>query len=162
MSEHVLQEIISRLKKSKCYSISLDSTPDEGHIDQLTLVIRYMEDTLPKERFLTFMDNRGHNGSDMATALFQFLEGHNIDLRDCRGQSYDNAGNMSGKYKGMQALIKDKNPLSEFVPCFRHSLNLVGNAAVNTCSAAIHYFDFVQQVYLFFTASTALYAMLKE
>ncbi|XP_066947126.1 uncharacterized protein [Macrobrachium rosenbergii] len=121
-----------------------------------------MEDTLPKERFLAFIDNRGHNGSDMAKALFQFLEGHNIDLKDCRGQSYDNAANMSGKYKGMQALIKDKNPLSEFVPCFGHSPNLVGRAAVNTCSAAIHYFDFVQQIYMFFTASTARYATLKE
>ncbi|XP_066965706.1 zinc finger MYM-type protein 1-like [Macrobrachium rosenbergii] len=161
MGEHVQQEIISRIKKSKYYSFSPDSIPDEGHIDQLTIVIRYMEDTMPKERFLTFMDNRGHNGSDMAKALFQFLEGHNIDLKDCRGQSYDNAANRSGKYKGMQALIKDKNPL-EFVPCFRHSLNLVGKAAVNTCSAAVHYFDFVQQIYLFFTASTARYATPKE
>ncbi|XP_066969168.1 52 kDa repressor of the inhibitor of the protein kinase-like [Macrobrachium rosenbergii] len=107
------------------------------------------------------MDNRGHNGSDMAKALFKFLESHNIDLKDCRGQSYDNAANMSGKYKGMQALIKDKNPLSEFVPCFGHSLNLVGRSAVNTCSAAIHCFDFVQQ-FFFFTASTARYATLKE
>ena len=162
MEELALKEIIARIKKSKYYSISLDSTADEGHNDQLTLVIRYIEDTFPKERFLTFMDNQDHNGSDMAKALSEFLEGHKIDLKDCRGQSHDNAANMSRKYKGMQALIKEKNPLSEFVLCCGHSLNLVGKTAANTCSAAIHYFDYVQQIYVFFTTSTARYAALKE
>ena len=62
----------------------------------------------------------------------------------------------------MQALIKEKNPLAEFVPYCGHSLNLVGKAAANTCSAAIHYFNYVQQIYVFFTPSTARYAALKE
>jgi hypothetical protein len=39
MGEHVLKEIISRIKKSKYYSMSVDSTPDEAVIDQLTIVI---------------------------------------------------------------------------------------------------------------------------
>ncbi|CAB3259790.1 unnamed protein product [Arctia plantaginis] len=43
--------------------------------------------------------------------------GHQIDILDCRGQSYGNAANMSGKYKGMQTLILEKSPLSVFVPC---------------------------------------------
>ena len=162
MGELMLEEIIARIKKSKYYSVSLDSTPDEAHIDQLTLIIRYMEGPLPKERFLTFMDNQGHTGVAMANALLEFLESHNIDIKDCRGQSYDNAANMSGKYRGMQALIKEKNPLSEFVPCCGHSLNLVGKTAANTCSAALHYFDFVQQLYVFFTARTSRYATLKD
>jgi hypothetical protein len=63
MCEHVLNEIISRTKKSKYYSVSVDSIPDEAHIDQLTIVIRYMENLFPKERFLTFMSNCGHTGS---------------------------------------------------------------------------------------------------
>lgn len=42
MKNNVLNKIISRIKLSKYFSISLDSTPDEGHIDQLTLVFRYI------------------------------------------------------------------------------------------------------------------------
>jgi hypothetical protein len=34
------------------------------------------------------------------------LKTHDIDVADCRGQSYDNASNMSGKYNGMQAIIR--------------------------------------------------------
>ena len=47
MGEKVLGEIISRVKKSKYYSISLDSTPDAAHIVQLVLVLRNMEKIWP-------------------------------------------------------------------------------------------------------------------
>ena len=43
MGERIFNEILTRIKKSKYYSISVDSTHDEAHIDQLTVVLRYME-----------------------------------------------------------------------------------------------------------------------
>src|SRR6218665_2693818 len=66
----------SRIKESKYYSISLDSTPDEGHFDQLTLVFRYMEKTNPVERFVKFMPNQGHKAQDMFDGLVDFLDEH--------------------------------------------------------------------------------------
>lgn len=162
MGDKVLNEIISRIKKSKYYSVSVDSSPDESHIDQLTIVVRYIEGSMPKERFLTFLPNCGHTGEATANALLKFLDDHQINISDCRGQSYDNAANMSGKYKGMQALILEKNCLSMFVPCCGHSLNLVGKAAANSCPSAVQFFDFVQNLYTFFTASTERYRILTE
>lgn len=117
---------------------------------------------MPKERFLTFLPNCGHTGDATAKALLKFLGDHDIDILDCRGQSYDNASNMSGKYKGMQALILEKNKLSVFVPCCGHSLNLVGKAVANSCASAVQFFDFVQNLYVFFTASTEQYRILTE
>ncbi|CAH0563685.1 unnamed protein product [Brassicogethes aeneus] len=58
---------------------------------------------------------------------------------------------MSSKCKGMQALILEENPLSVFVPCCGHSLNLVGKAAANACTSAVQFFDFVHNLYTFFT-----------
>ncbi|XP_051165718.1 uncharacterized protein LOC127284365 [Leptopilina boulardi] len=162
MGKEVLREIVSRIKKAKYYSVSVDSTVDEGHIDQLTVVIRYMENLNPVERFLTFIPNVGHQGKDMAQALLGFLSKYDLDIMDCRSQSYDNAPNMSGKYKGMQALIKEENPLAEHLPCFGHSTNLIGKSAANACPAAVHFFDFVQELCVFFTNSTARYKILIE
>ena len=54
MGKRVLDEIVSRIKRSRYYSVTLDSTPDEGHVDQLTLVFRFMENTTPVERFVAF------------------------------------------------------------------------------------------------------------
>jgi len=67
---------------------------------------------------------------------------------------------MSGKYNGLQALILRKNPHALWVPCAGHSLNLVGKTAAESCTAAVSFFDFLQQVYVFFTASTHRYDVL--
>jgi hypothetical protein len=45
----------------------------------------------------------GHTERELAESLLKFLEKHGIDIANCRGQSYNNASNMSGKYNGMQA-----------------------------------------------------------
>jgi hypothetical protein len=47
-----------------------------------------------------------------------FLDSVGINISDCRGQSYDNASNMSGKYAGVQALVKELSPHAIYIPCF--------------------------------------------
>lgn len=61
MGEQVLWEAISRVKKSKYYSISLDSIYNAAYIDQLSLVLRYMEKDDSVERFVTFMTIKDHD-----------------------------------------------------------------------------------------------------
>ena len=91
MGKQVLDEIISRVKLSKYYSISMDSTPDESHVDQLTLMLQFMEKDCPVEHFVTFMANKGLKAQDMFDTLMEFLEENDLHLSNCRGQSYDNA-----------------------------------------------------------------------
>ena len=45
-------------------------------------------------------------------------------MRLCRGQGYDGAGNMSGKYIGASTLIKIQFPLAIYTHCCSHRLNL--------------------------------------
>ncbi|XP_065668020.1 52 kDa repressor of the inhibitor of the protein kinase-like [Hydra vulgaris] len=160
MGNNVLNEIISRIKLCKCFSISLDSTPDEGHIDQLTLVFRYIEKDTPAERFLVFMPNQGHKAQDMYDGLINFLNKYDLNIKNCRGQSHDNASAMSGKYNGLQSKILKNNKLASWIPCATHSLNLVGKAAAECCTTAVEFFDFLEQLYVFFTASTKRYELL--
>ena len=53
-----------------------------------------------------------------------------MDIANCRGQLYDNASNMSGRYNGVQAIVKREYKYAVFVPCSNHSLNLIGDQAV--------------------------------
>ena len=117
-----MNEITSRIKESRYYSVSLDSTPDESHVDQLTLVFRYMEKTKPVERFVKFLPNQGHKAQDMFDGLVEFLNAHAIDIKHCRGQSYDNAAAMSGRYNGLQAKVAEVNNLAAWIPCAGKSL----------------------------------------
>jgi len=98
----------------------------------------------------------------MFDIILQKLSEHGIDIQNCRGQSYDNASNMSGIYSGLQARIKEVNPLSEYIPCAAHSLNLVGLSAAESNRAAVNFFGFLQDLYNFFSASTHRWTVLKS
>ncbi|XP_065651119.1 52 kDa repressor of the inhibitor of the protein kinase-like [Hydra vulgaris] len=137
-----------------------DSTPDEGHIDQLTLVFRYIEKDTQVERFLVFMPNQGHKAQDMYDGLINILNKYDLNIKNCRDQSYDNASAMSAKYNGLRSKILKNNKLASWIPCATHSLNLVGKAAAECCTAAVEIFDFLEQLYVFFTASTKRYELL--
>ena len=91
---YMLSIIVQEIKSAKYFSISLDSTPDLAHIDQLTFTVRYVLPSGPVERFLKFLSMEGHSGLQMRDSLLDFLESTAIDIKDCRGQSYDNASNI--------------------------------------------------------------------
>jgi Domain of unknown function (DUF4371)/hAT family C-terminal dimerisation region len=160
MAQQLLTAIIQEVKAAKYYSISVDSTPDLSHCDQLTFTIRYVKNAEPVERFLQFIPIFGHGAENLCDVIIQFLQDNGISLLDCRGQAYDNASNMAGKYSGVQARIKQLNPLATFVPCAGHSLNLVGVKAVECCTQVVAFFDFIRKLYVFFSASTHRWTIL--
>ena len=155
MAEKVISTIVTEIKHAKYFSISVDSTPDISHVDQLSFIVRYVSaEGCPVERFIRFIPNCGHKAEDLANVVLDTLKNHDLDIANCRGQSYDNASNMSGVYSGLQARIKQVNPLVVFVPCSAHSLNLVGSCAAECCEAAISFFGILQELYNFFSVST--------
>lgn len=163
LANAVKQEIIGQIKSSKYYSLIVDSTPDIAKIDQLSVVIRYiLKSGKPYEAFLEFLPNTGHKAQDLFNAVNDFLQSQGLDLQNCRGQSYDNASNMAGKYNGLQARIKEVNCQVEWIPCSAHSLNLVGKNAAKSCSEACDFFLLVQGIYNFFSASTDRWEILQN
>jgi hypothetical protein len=164
MGNQVLAVIVKELQQSKYFSLSVDSTPDISHIDQLTVVVRYvrMLDGEVMERFLTFIPIESHTGEALATTVLKFLNKCDIDIKNLRGQSYDNAANMSGRYNGLQAHICQINPLAHYIPCAAHSLNLVGVSAAETCVNALSFFALVQKLFNFFSASTSRWAVMSK
>ncbi|KAL4143365.1 hypothetical protein QTP88_005703 [Uroleucon formosanum] len=155
MSDTVIDKIVSEIKERKYFSLIVDSTPDVTTRDQLTVAIRYISNEgLPVERFLGFIPSVGHKGSDMEQALLKKFCELNIDLKFCRGQSYDNASNMSGVYNGLQTRIKNYSSTAFFVPCSAHSLNLIGSNAADTTQEGTKFFFICQAIYNFFSVST--------
>ncbi|CAB4019206.1 zinc finger MYM-type 1-like [Paramuricea clavata] len=160
LANRVHEYIVTEVKSAKYYSVSVDSTPDISHVDQLTCILRYVLPSGPVEQYLTFL--QGHTGKELAESLLKFLKAHDIAIADCRGQSYNNASNMSGKYNGMQAIIRHQCNLAEYVHCATHSLNLVGQTAVGCCTLAIGFFRFLQGLYSFFSASPHRWKVLMD
>jgi hypothetical protein len=146
---------VTETQKAKYFSISVDSTPDVTHIDQLTFILRHVNNTVPKDRFLQFILIHGHKADHLADVVTSLLKDNNISLINYRGQSYDNAANLSGHYSGLQARFKEQNKYALYVPCAGHSINLVGVQAVDCILNVVRiYFDFFQNFYNFFSSST--------
>lgn len=161
MAVKVKKNILEEARAAKYYSIRIDSTPDISRTDQLTFIIRYLQQKgVAVERFLTFVPNVHHDAKSMFKSLKDMLHLFQLEINNIRGQSYDNATNMSGKYSGLQSLVKE-NPLAVWIPCSSHSLNLVGRTAISSSECSVLLFDFIETVYSFFSASTYRWEKLK-
>ena len=73
MGQKDLSVIVSEIKTAKYFSISVDSTPDIAHVDQLTVVIRYVLKDGPVERFLTSIPMFSHTGAEIAKIVFAIV-----------------------------------------------------------------------------------------
>nr|XP_054594826.1 zinc finger MYM-type protein 1-like isoform X2 [Nothobranchius furzeri]XP_054594921.1 zinc finger MYM-type protein 1-like isoform X2 [Nothobranchius furzeri]XP_054595126.1 zinc finger MYM-type protein 1-like isoform X2 [Nothobranchius furzeri] len=166
LSNKIISTIVSEIKQAKFFSIILDCTPDNSNIEQLSVVIRFVEvkETTPlvKECFLGFFEAVESTGSHLASMTLDKLKELDIPFEDCRGQSYDNGSNMRGKNKGVQARLLQENPRALFMPCVAHTLNLVVSDAANDSVDAMSYFGILQKIYNLFSASTQRWTILKS
>ncbi|KAL4152652.1 hypothetical protein QTP88_000485 [Uroleucon formosanum] len=164
LDNKIRQQIISAVQNTKYYSIILDCTPDVSHKEQMTMIIRFVTATEKKENvpakvsisehFLTFIELHDTTGLNMTNVLLETLKKYGILLDDMRGQGYDNGANMRGQQNGVQARVRQLNRRAFYVPCNAHSLNLVLNDSANCCLGAVIFFNIIQEVYVFFSAST--------
>ncbi|KFM62958.1 Zinc finger MYM-type protein 1, partial [Stegodyphus mimosarum] len=163
LGSKVLEKIVTEIKEAKYYGITVDSTPDVSHTDQLSIVIRYVSKTGDiYERFLMFVKIEKHDAKYLFDTLISVLENQGIDPKFCRCQSYDNAANMSGVYSGVQTRFREINSAATWVPCGAHSLNLVGTAAAESCLEAVKFFEILQSLYNFFAASPQRWSKLRS
>lgn len=80
----------------------MDCTPDVSKEEQLSIIIRILDmgnksmSTIPciKEYFIEFINVHSTTGYDLTNILLNKLNSIGIDLKDCRGQAYDNGANM--------------------------------------------------------------------
>ena len=84
----------------------------------------------------------------IADVVLDFLREKSIDIQHCRGESYDNASNMSGRYIGAQQRIKCVCSYADYCPCCAHSLNLVGSCAVESNTEAAGVFSLTETVHI--------------
>ena len=65
-----------------------------------------------------------HVSSTTAEALFDLVQvvfcRFGLELQNLRGQFYDGASNMSGRFNGLQAKIQDVNKSALYVHCYAH------------------------------------------
>jgi hypothetical protein len=168
LSSKVKSTILEMIRTSKYFSVILDCTPDASHTEQISVVLRYvtLDNNTKKvkinESFIAFYPISDSTGEAFCQFVIELFQSLNLNFHDMRGQGYDNGANMRGKHVGLQKRISDINPRAFFVPCFAHSLNLVVNDAAKISHATVNFFSIVQELYVFFSASTKRWEVIKK
>ena len=121
----IKETIVEEVLECRKFGIEVDSTQDVGIVDQLAIYLRYVKDGEAKERLLAMCDSSSSTDTGLHKTVTETLSSLGLDPQNIIGQSYDGAANMSGKYAGLQALIKHDAPNSTFTHCYAHRFNLL-------------------------------------
>ncbi|KAL4152797.1 hypothetical protein QTP88_000630 [Uroleucon formosanum] len=122
----LLSKIVNRVNKAKCFTVLVDETADIAGIEQVSICARYVnrETCTLHEDFLQFVPTADLTGKGLSTLILDNLKHFGIETQYLRGQGFDGAAAMSGKYNGVQYHIKQAHPLAVYIHCSAHSLNL--------------------------------------
>jgi len=99
-------QILCDISQCKYFSILADEATDVSQTEQLSLAVRFIKDTKVHEEFLCFVPVSSTTGKDLASTILTQLSQLGLNLEHMRGQGYDGASNMRGKYRSVQARVR--------------------------------------------------------
>lgn len=154
MADETLHTILNEVKQAKYFTIIVDSTIDIGRIDQFSFSLRFVDQQGDiKEHFLCFEELHNATANDYFVIIKKLMEEYKLDISLCRGQAYDGANTMSGRFSGLQSKIKDVSPLALYIHCCAHNLNLVLIDSIRSSINAVSFFGILEALYTFITNS---------
>lgn len=134
--EFIRNKIIKEVEQARFYSISADEVADQANHEQLSLVLRFVDAKNDiRTEFMGFLYCESTTGESLANLIVAKLEEWGIPLANCRGQTYDGAGNMSGTHRGVAARILAQNNKAIYTHCASHKLNLAVVKAISLPNA---------------------------
>lgn len=145
----ILNKLVSQINEAKFFSVLSDETTDISTTEQVAICVRYIHEGKIREDFLQFVETASLKGCDLAQTIMTGLTSFGVDCQYIVGQGYDGAGNMAGKFNGVQAIVREMHPKAIYVHCAAHSLNL---AVTHSCEvqAIRNCLGVVQKLYTFF------------
>ena len=125
MAHHVLRKILGCMQQSPFLAIMLDETTDASNKEQLTVVMRWIDENFDVfEEFLGMYNLQSTNAESIVRAITDALIRFQIPVAKIRGQCYDGCSTMAGARGGVAAKIQQIEPRAVFTHCYGHTLNL--------------------------------------
>ena len=95
-------------------------------------------------------------------SLEKLLSINGLSLSSIRGQGYDGASNMRGKFGGLRTLIQNENPSAYYVHCFAHQLQLALVACAKAHKGVSAFFGNVNILVNFIKSSNKRQELLRD
>ena len=106
--------IIDSVQASCYFSILCDKVTD---VSGMSLVLHFVDQSNSiREEFVDFVQVERITGKVLASSIFNKIESYGLDIRNCRGQGYNGASNMSS------AVSCPRHHLLVITDCYVHPL----------------------------------------
>ena len=124
--DEIKTKIINQCNQAPFYGFIADGATDATTMEQMALCLRYFDSCSGsvEENFIGFAECDSTTGESLSNAFLAELRSAGVSLEKLRGQGYDGASNMSGKFRGVQARIREVQPQAFYTHCRAHCLNL--------------------------------------
>ncbi|XP_074315003.1 uncharacterized protein LOC141651180 [Silene latifolia] len=108
----------------------------------MALILRFVDNLgLVQERFFGIIHVPNTSAMTLKKEIFEVLSHYSFDMENLRGQGYDGASNMRGKWNGLQAVVIRECPYAYYVHCFAHRLQLALVAAAKEVIPVCQFFS---------------------
>lgn len=164
ISEEICSIIKSEIKLARFFSVSIDTTFDVSRKEQVTIIVRYINEFgIVCERLIGMKESAYTTGQALFTLFSEVMESNDLDWKKYLvGQSYDGAASMQGKYNGLQTKVREINPQAVFIWCHAHRLDLIITSAVGSCSTAVNLFGNLEKLFVFISFSKKRNSIYRE
>ena len=160
IANFVRMKIKDIVEKTKYFSIIADELTDSySNKEILLLCVRYLNIdrkigvSLTEETFLDSNHIQGRpTGKVIRNHILKLLADYGFNVKDCRRKAYDGAAVMGSQTKGPSSVIKNEQPLANWIHCRNHCINLaIAFACKNT--SVTNFMDSLKSVCYYFANS---------
>ena len=131
MAFKILREITENIKISGFFLIMADETTVKSNREQVVIVIRHFDTELvAHEDFIGLNMVDSIDATTLKGVIKDCVLRMKFSLKNCRGQCYDEASNMSGAKSGVAKQISEEEKRAVYTHCYGHALNLAAHDAV--------------------------------
>ena len=131
MATRILRSLSDKLQSSPFISIMIDETTDVTNQEQVTIVMRRIENDFEVyEEFLGLYSVSSIDADHLFSVIKDCMLQFNFPLSKLQGQCYGGCSTMSGIRSGVAKRVLDEESRAVFMHCYSHSLNLAASDAI--------------------------------
>lgn len=143
----ILRTIGATASKTDFFGLTADGTTDISGKEQFSISLQFSNDHLEVQNFfLGFYNAPDTTAEILFLCIKDVLVRLHLPLERLKGYCFDGASNMSGRFNGVQAKLKEVCPDSVFVHCANHSLDLVLQEVAREVRLVADTLNFVREV----------------